>query len=76
MNNRLQACKIMHPQNTFCAIVNYPLQIKPVFYFLFTSKTPRTHRIRVKSSLLRLGRFALRYLAAFGALALRCHLHI
>ena len=52
--NTLSPCK-----NTFCAIVNCPLQTKPVFYFLFTSKTPRTHRIRVKSSLLRLGRFCL-----------------
>lgn len=42
-------------KNTFCAIVNYPLQIKPVFYFLFTSTAPPAHRIRVKSSLLRLG---------------------
>lgn len=42
-------------KNTFCVIVNYPLQIKPVFYFLFTSIASPTHRIRVKSSLLRLG---------------------
>ena len=76
------------PTKCLPRIVNCPLQTKPVFYFLFTSKTPRTHRIRVKSSLLRLGRFCLslprcvwgtlafRCLAAFGALALRCHLHI
>lgn len=48
--NTLSPCK-----NTFCAIVNCPLQIKPVFYFLFTSTAPPAHRIRVKSSLLRLG---------------------
>ena len=42
-------------KNTFCVIVNCPLQIKPVFYFLFTSIASPTHRIRVKSSLLRLG---------------------
>lgn len=42
-------------KNTFCVIVNYPLQIKPVFYFLFTSIASPAHRIRVKSSLLRLG---------------------
>ena len=47
----LNPCK-----NTFCVIVNCPLQIKPVFYFLFTSIASPTHRIRVKSSLLRLGR--------------------
>ena len=47
------------PQKCLPRIVNCPLQTKPVFYFLFTSKTPRTHRIRVKSSLLRLGRFCL-----------------
>ena len=46
-------------KNTLCAIVNCPLQIKPVFYFLFTSTAPPAHRIRVKSSLLRLGRFCL-----------------
>ena len=46
-------------KNTFCVIVNYPLQIKPVFYFLFTSIASPTHRIRVKSSLLRLGRSCL-----------------
>lgn len=46
-------------KNTFCTIVNCPLQIKPVFYFLFTSTAPPAHRIRVKSSLLRLGRFCL-----------------
>lgn len=50
----LNPCK-----NTFCVIVNCPLQIKPVFYFLFTSITSPTHRIRVKSSLLRLGRSCL-----------------
>lgn len=59
MSSRLQARKITHPQKCLPRIVNCPLQIKPVFYFLFTSKTPRTHRIRVKSSLLRLGRFCL-----------------
>lgn len=46
-------------KNTYCTIVNCPLQIKPVFYFLFTSTAPPAHRIRVKSSLLRLGRFCL-----------------
>ena len=46
-------------KNTFCVIVNCPLQIKPVFYFLFTSIASPTHRIRVKSSLLRLGRSCL-----------------
>lgn len=46
-------------ENTFCAIVNCPLQIKPVFYFLFTSTAPPAHRIRVKSSLLRLRRSCL-----------------
>lgn len=50
----LNPCK-----NTFCVIVNCPLQIKPVFYFLFTSIASPTHRIRVKSSLLRLGRSCL-----------------
>ena len=50
----LNPCK-----NTFCVIVNGPLQIKPVFYFLFTSIASPTHRIRVKSSLLRLGRSCL-----------------
>lgn len=50
----LNPCK-----NTFCVIVNCPLQIKPVFYFLFTSITSPAHRIRVKSSLLRLGRSCL-----------------
>ena len=59
MSSRLQTRKIMHPQKCLPRIVNCPLQTKPVFYFLFTSKTPRTHRIRVKSSLLRLGRFCL-----------------
>ena len=59
MSNRLQTRKITHPQKCLPRIVNCPLQTKPVFYFLFTSKTPRTHRIRVKSSLLRLGRFCL-----------------
>ena len=53
-NRALSPCK-----NTFCAIVNCPLQIKPVFYFLFTSTAPPAHRIRVKSSLLRLGRSCL-----------------
>lgn len=43
----------------FCVIVNCPLQIKPVFYFLFTSIASPAHRIRVKSSLLRLGRSCL-----------------
>lgn len=46
-------------KSTFCVIVNCPLQIKPVFYFLFTSITSPAHRIRVKSSLLRLGRSCL-----------------
>lgn len=46
-------------KNTFCVIVNCPLQIKPVFYFLFTSIASPAHRIRVKSSLLRLGRSCL-----------------
>lgn len=50
----LNPCK-----NTFCVIVNCPLQIKPVFYFLFTSIASPSHRIRVKSSLLRLGRSCL-----------------
>lgn len=50
----LNPCK-----NTFCVIINCPLQIKPVFYFLFTSIASPTHRIRVKSSLLRLGRSCL-----------------
>lgn len=50
----LNPCK-----NTFCVIVNCPLQIKPVFYFLFTSIASPTHRIRVKLSLLRLGRSCL-----------------
>lgn len=50
----LSPCK-----NTLCTIVNCPLQIKPVFYFLFTSTAPPAHRIRVKLSLLRLGRFCL-----------------
>lgn len=53
-NRALSPCK-----NTFCTIVNCPLQIKPVFYFLFTSTAPPAHRIRVKSSLLRLGRSCL-----------------
>lgn len=52
--NTLSPCK-----NTLRTIVNCPLQIKPVFYFLFTSTAPPAHRIRVKSSLLRLGRFCL-----------------
>lgn len=46
-------------KNTLCTIVNCPLQIKPVFYFLFTSTAPPAHRIRVKSSLLRLRRSCL-----------------
>lgn len=46
-------------KNTFCVIVNCPLQIKPVFYFLFTSIASPAHRIHVKSSLLRLGRSCL-----------------
>lgn len=46
-------------KSMFCVIVNCPLQIKPVFYFLFTSITSPAHRIRVKSSLLRLGRSCL-----------------
>ena len=46
-------------KKTFCVIVNCPLQIKPVFYFLFTSIASPAHRIRVKSSLLRLGRSCL-----------------
>lgn len=50
----LNPCK-----NTFCVIVNCPLQIKPVFYFLFTPIASPTHRIRVKLSLLRLGRSCL-----------------
>lgn len=50
----LNPCK-----NTSCVIVNCPLQIKPVFYFLFTSIASPAHRIRVKSSLLRLGRSCL-----------------
>ena len=65
------------PAKRLPRIVSYPLQIKPVFYFLFTSKTPRAHRIRVKSSLLRLGRFCFSLpRCVWGALALRCHLHI
>lgn len=46
-------------KSMFCVIVNCPLQIKPVFYFLFTSIASSAHRIRVKSSLLRLGRSCL-----------------
>lgn len=46
-------------KSMFCVIVNCPLQIKPVFYFLFTSIASPAHRIRVKSSLLRLGRSCL-----------------
>lgn len=46
-------------KSIFCVIVNCPLQIKPVFYFLFTSIASPAHRIRVKSSLLRLGRSCL-----------------
>ena len=54
-----QAGALNPRKNTFCVIVNYPLQIKPVFYFLFTTIASPTHRIRVKSSLLRLGRSCL-----------------
>ena len=54
-----QAGALNPRKNTFCVIVNYPLQIKPVFYFLFTSIASPAHRIRVKSSLLRLGRSCL-----------------
>ena len=54
-----QAGALNPRKNTFCVIVNCPLQIKPVFYFLFTSIASPTHRIRVKSSLLRLGRSCL-----------------
>ena len=50
-----QAGALNPRKSTFCVIVNCPLQIKPVFYFLFTSIASPTHRIRVKSSLLRLG---------------------
>ena len=46
-------------KSMLCVIVNCPLQIKPVFYFLFTSIASPAHRIRVKSSLLRLGRSCL-----------------
>lgn len=46
-------------KSMFCVIVNCPLQIKPVFYFLFTSIASPAHHIRVKSSLLRLGRSCL-----------------
>lgn len=46
-------------KSMFCVIVNCPLQIKPVFYFLFTSIASPAHRIRVKLSLLRLGRSCL-----------------
>lgn len=46
-------------KSMFCVIVNCPLQIKPVFYFLFTSIASPARRIRVKSSLLRLGRSCL-----------------
>ena len=52
MSNRLQTRKITHRKMP-SAIVNCPLQTKPVL-LSFHSKT-RTHRIRVKSSLLRLG---------------------
>lgn len=54
-----QAGALNPRKNTFCVIVNCPLQIKPVFYFLFTPIASPTHRIRVKSSLLRLGRSCL-----------------
>lgn len=54
-----QAGALNPRKNTFCVIVNCPLQIKPVFYFLFTSIASPAHRIRVKSSLLRLGRSCL-----------------
>ena len=46
-------------KSMLCVIINCPLQIKPVFYFLFTSIASPAHRIRVKSSLLRLGRSCL-----------------
>ncbi len=54
-----QAGALNPRKNTFCVIANCPLQIKPVFYFLFTSIASPAHRIRVKSSLLRLGRSCL-----------------
>ena len=54
-----QAGALNPRKSTFYVIVNCPLQIKPVFYFLFTSIASPTHRIRVKSSLLRLGRSCL-----------------
>ena len=54
-----QAGALNPRKSTFCVIVNCPLQIKPVFYFLFTSIASPAHRIRVKSSLLRLGRSCL-----------------
>lgn len=54
-----QAGALNPRKKTFCVIVNCPLQIKPVFYFLFTSIASPAHRIRVKSSLLRLGRSCL-----------------
>lgn len=54
-----QAGALNPRKNTFCVIVSCPLQIKPVFYFLFTSIASPAHRIRVKSSLLRLGRSCL-----------------
>lgn len=54
-----QAGALNPRKSMFCVIVNCPLQIKPVFYFLFTSIASPAHRIRVKSSLLRLGRSCL-----------------
>ena len=54
-----QAGALNPRKSMFCVIDNCPLQIKPVFYFLFTSIASPTHRIRVKLSLLRLGRSCL-----------------
>lgn len=54
-----QAGALKPRKSMLCVIVNCPLQIKPVFYFLFTSIASPAHRIRVKSSLLRLGRSCL-----------------
>lgn len=54
-----QAGALNPRKSMFCVIDNCPLQIKPVFCFLFTSIASPTHRIRVKSSLLRLGRSCL-----------------
>lgn len=54
-----QAGALNPRKSMFCVIDNCPLQIKPVFYFLFTSIASPAHRIRVKSSLLRLGRSCL-----------------